>query len=306
MPRDHARVNVLIWNDPDFRRLPALAQSLYLTLWTSPTLSYCGVHDWQPGRLAALSADMNSRAVETVGDCLQARHFLAVDRDTEEVLIRSWARFDGLMKQPKMAISYVYAYSATASERLRSVLVWELRKIRAESPDLTCWKDKRVDEVLSHPAISAKDLDVPVDPFGEGVGEGFTPGLGLGLPEARGRVSTRVSTPPTPYSLLHTPSPERGPAHGEAASAAAPPPATKDKPARRKTRLPDDFKPSEKHEKLAADLGIDLAAEWPKFCDHWRSNGDTKVDWDATLRNWIRREHGFRGSSRSGDGWMRR
>lgn len=190
MPRDHARVNVTIWTDPDFRALPLVAQHLYFMLWTAPALSYCGVHDWRPGRLAALADDLCADDVEMIGACLEARHFIVVDSDTEEVLIRSWARFDGLMKQPRMAVSYASAYAQVASAKLRSVLVHETERIRNDAPGLTCWADKRVAEVLTHPSVSAKDLDVPNDPFRDG----FTPGLA----QTSGRVSTRVCTPPTP------------------------------------------------------------------------------------------------------------
>lgn len=198
MPRDFSRVNVTIWNDPDFRGLPPVAQHLYLTLWTAPELSYCGVHDWRPARLTGLSDGYHADDIEIIAMCLEARHFLVIDRDTEECLIRSWARFDGLMKQPKMAISFVHAYTSTSSQDIRKVLAHELAKIQAESPDLTCWSDKRVAEILEHPSMSAKDLDPTDDPFGDG----FTPELGMGLPpvsgNSKGRVSTRVSTPPTP------------------------------------------------------------------------------------------------------------
>lgn len=66
--------------------------------------------------------------------------------------------------------------------------------------------------------------------------------------------------------------------------------------AKRRTKLPDDFRPAEEHLTLAADLGVDLRAEWPKFVDHWRGNGETKADWPAVLRNWIRNAHKFSAS----------
>lgn len=306
MPRDHARINLTIWNDPDFRRLPPAAQHLYLALWTSPALSRCGVHDWRPGRLVSLSHGLTTDHIETVAACLQARHFIVVDRISEEVLVRSWARFDGLMKQPKMAVSFVYAYSAVASEALRGVLVTELHKIKSENPDLACWKDKRVAEVVSHPGVPARSLPVPTDPFGVSVDHGPTPGLALGLPQTQGGVSTGVSTPPTPSP---SPSPTTSGRPGaESDGSAAPPPTpteNKTKATAQKRRLPDDFTPNEKHEQLAAELDIDLASEWPKFVDHWRSNGETKADWDATLRNWIRRGDKFGARKTDGD-WLQR
>lgn len=194
MAREHGRVNVEIWSDPEFRKLAPAAQHLYLLLWTSPALTYCGTHDWRPGRLAALSGGSSAELVEAAGACLAARHFLVIDEETEEVLIRSWARFDGLLKQPRMAVSYATAYASVASESLRMVLVHETKKIRTQHPELTCWGDKRVSGLLDHPESSAKDLPVPEDPFGDDFGDAFA----LGLAQTSGRVSTRVCTPPTP------------------------------------------------------------------------------------------------------------
>lgn len=194
MARDHARVNLTIWTDPDFRSLPPAAQHLYLTLWTAPELTYCGVHDWRPARLTGLSEGFTAEHIETVAACLEARYFLVIDRATEECLIRSWARFDGIMKQPRMAVSFVHAYAATASPVIRSVLVHELNKIRSESPELSCWLDKRVVEILEHPSTSAKELEVSDDPFGDD----FAPGLDMGLPQTQGKVWGSVCTPSTP------------------------------------------------------------------------------------------------------------
>jgi hypothetical protein len=64
-------------------------------------------------------------------------------------------------------------------------------------------------------------------------------------------------------------------------------------PASRARQLPDDFRPSESHEKLAADLGVDLAAEWSQFTDHHRAKGSAMKNWDAALRTWIRNAKRF-------------
>lgn len=52
MARDHTRVNLDIWGDDDFLELPVDAQALYWRLWTSPALTFCGAHEWHPGKLA--------------------------------------------------------------------------------------------------------------------------------------------------------------------------------------------------------------------------------------------------------------
>ena len=56
MARDHATVNYGMTNDPDYRRLPAPAQHLYLSLWVSAGMSYCGVRDWRPSRISGLTS----------------------------------------------------------------------------------------------------------------------------------------------------------------------------------------------------------------------------------------------------------
>jgi hypothetical protein len=53
--REKTAINVDIWGDADFRNLTAQAQSLYFKLMSHPKLDYCGVVEFHPGRLAALS-----------------------------------------------------------------------------------------------------------------------------------------------------------------------------------------------------------------------------------------------------------
>jgi hypothetical protein len=44
---------------------------------------------------------------------------------------------------------------------------------------------------------------------------------------------------------------------------------------------------------------VDLAEQFALFVDHWRANGGSKLSWDATLRNWLRRAKTFSGPSRA-------
>lgn len=206
MAREFGAVNISIWQDADFRALPVLAQHLYLTLWTHPDLSYCGVVDYRPGRIAKFAAWLNTDIVEAVAACLEANHFLVIDRESEEALIRSWIRWDGLMKQPRLAVSMTKAYAATASNQLRGVVVNELHKIQSEAPELACWGNEKVRDVLSQPRINVKDGGVPSDPFGEGFGQWFTQGftqrLGQTPPKHLPSVSVAPTPSPTPSPLL--------------------------------------------------------------------------------------------------------
>lgn len=263
MPRDHARINLAIWTDPEFRALPQPAQHLYFILWTHPELSYCGAIDWRPGKLSGLTGALTRADIETAAACLEARHFIVIDNETEELLVRSWIRWDGLMKQPRMAVSCVSAYAALGSEKLRRALVHELASLRTRSPELRCWHDERVADILSHPATSAKDMPTPNDPFGGG----FAPELGPGLPQTQ----SEVCTPPTP-----SPSPTPTPSS----------PAFENR--RRPERpLPADWEPNDAHRAYAKERGLDLAKEAETFQLHARSNDRRLRDWDSGFRMWL-------------------
>jgi hypothetical protein len=292
MPRDFAAVNVSIWQDEDWRALPPQAQHLYLTLWTHPKLSYCGVVDWRPGRLAALSAGWTTEDVVQAGDCLRARHFIVTDDETEECLIRSWVRWDGLMKQPRMAVSYANAYAAVASTLLRRVLVHELIRLRERQPDLAGFSKPQVQAMFDLPEVSAKDAVAVSDPFGDGFTHRFTHkvGGGLGPPQGEpqaiglGSVSVPPTPSPTPAPLSSTPPPTEGTA--------------KAKPTKKRAHaLPEGWMPSEanreKVKRERPDLNLRVAHE--DFRLYWKANGGTKVDWDACWLRWMRNQ-------KSGDG----
>lgn len=60
--------------------------------------------------------------------------------------------------------------------------------------------------------------------------------------------------------------------------------------AKRKTAIPTDWQPDEALTAWAARLGIgadELAREVPRFRDHYLGNGETRLDWSASFRNWM-------------------
>ena len=69
--------------------------------------------------------------------------------------------------------------------------------------------------------------------------------------------------------------------------------ATTEKPKKRKTalKITKDTMP-ESYEDFCREERPDLdpLQTYYKFCDHWLGNGETKADWFATWRNWVRNE----------------
>lgn len=281
MARDHARINLAIWNDDDFLDLPPLAQHLYLVLWTHPDLSYAGVVDWHPSRLAARSSGWTAEDVVLAGKCLEARLFIVIDEETEECLIRSWARWDGLIKQPIMAVSFAKARAAVASRTIRAVIVHEARKHQKLEPNLPGWSKPQVQELLSNRALDPRSRDLPTDPLTPSATLAVTPRLTV---SAGVGGNPSVNPGPTP-----TPSP-------------TPPLPKEEAPRARGTRLPDDFTVTDEMRAWAAQKapGVDVDAATEEFADYWRAVAGAKgvkLDWIATWRNDMRRKserHGVR------------
>lgn len=62
---------------------------------------------------------------------------------------------------------------------------------------------------------------------------------------------------------------------------------------KRATQLPEDFEPDDTAAALAAELGVSLAAELPKFRDYHAARGKPMKDWQAALRTWLRNAKQF-------------
>ncbi len=136
MARDHARILVSIWNDDDFRSLDVAGQHLYLLLTTHPHLSYCGVMDWWPGRLAALTTGVDEDHVYGAVKTLIDAEFVHLDVQTSELLVRSYVRYDGVMDRPNMGKAVSTALTRVTSKEIRESVHRELGRLRRESPML--------------------------------------------------------------------------------------------------------------------------------------------------------------------------
>lgn len=174
MARDHASLRIDIWNDDHFRSLTMHAQFLYLQLLSSATLSYAGVADWRPVRLAALSSDATKATVQRAADELAGQSFIVVDDETEEVLIRSFLKHDGLLHKPNVTKAMVTAFSKIASPTLRGVIVWELSKLHDRHPEWKGFSAEGVAELLDRGSVDPSTL-VP-DAVGKGLSKGSVKG----------------------------------------------------------------------------------------------------------------------------------
>ena len=139
MARDHARVKTSIWDDPDFLELKIVEQHCYLALMSNKGLSYCGVIDWVPGRFAYLAADMSqARFKAAVAGLVKAR-FVIVDEHTQELLLRTYVRHDGVLDRVNMGKATGTAIEAVVSWKLREAIGRELRHLMKDASGLPGW-----------------------------------------------------------------------------------------------------------------------------------------------------------------------
>ena len=128
MTRDYGSVQSRIWRDPDFRRLNAPEQWAYLMLCTQPDISSCGVLTVAPARWARYAADLDTPVILAALDRLQAheQHYVVLDRDTDELLVRSFIKHDKGYKNAKRLPAIKAAASSVESPLLRAYLNVEM------------------------------------------------------------------------------------------------------------------------------------------------------------------------------------
>lgn len=207
--KDHARINLDIWGDDDWLDLSPAAQHLYFVLWTSPQLSYCGTGEWRPAKIASKARGWTVAQVEAAGAELAGRLFLIIDTITEEFLLRSWAKHDGLWRTPNMAVSMANARADLASRTLRGVFVFEVLKLKKRNPESNSWTRDAVVKMLSQKAVDPTDLEpfnpAPTPDVTLAVTAPATPALtlsgGVGVNGATNPGATPAPSP-TPTSYL--------------------------------------------------------------------------------------------------------
>lgn len=137
MARSHAKILTSIWQDEDFVGLSAAAQRMYFVLISQPKLSTCGVVDYMPSRLARTCRGMDAGSVEAAVTELEQHRFVIVDHSTDEVMIRTFVRNDGVCHRWQMVVSMWSAWGNVLSERIRLAIVVEAPIESWETPKAT-------------------------------------------------------------------------------------------------------------------------------------------------------------------------
>lgn len=157
MARDHARIKTSIWDDDDFLALKVAEQHAYFMLGSNLGLSRCGVITYIPARFEHLAADLTAARLRKAIDGLRDSRFAVVDDRTQEILVRSYVRHDGVLDRLNMGKATGTAFEAVVSAKLRRAIGDELARLMKERPELPGWNGLAETSPTAHAMASGME-----------------------------------------------------------------------------------------------------------------------------------------------------
>lgn len=129
MARSYGRFTTDIWRDKKFRTLSRDAQWAYFMLGTQADISAAGTLPLTPRRWSGYAIDTSPDALSDALSELEKKRFVYTDLSTEEVLVRSFVKWDGGIQNDKRRPVVIEAAELIASPKLRAILAVELREL---------------------------------------------------------------------------------------------------------------------------------------------------------------------------------
>lgn len=121
----YVRVVRSIWTDPEWLDLTSTEKLVYLQLISQPNVSKCGVLPFVPRRWAHMHPDLSADDLIGALSALEAKRYVVVDRDTEEILIRTYLRYDEAWKQTNGTRGIQIEAQEIMSKRLLDAVIEE-------------------------------------------------------------------------------------------------------------------------------------------------------------------------------------
>lgn len=271
MSRNYANISTAIWRKEEFRALTVGAQHMYLLLASQQDISAAGVLPLSVKRWSNQTTGATTASVIAALNELSEHRYVVYDTETEELLVRSFVKWDNGYGNPKRRPVIQRAALDVESPAIRRALAAEFKRLGL--PD---W----LPDSLSPPQAEPSSDDSAYSQ-GNSLSGRQSPSDGV--------VVTTVGTSTSTHNPQTTPHPPAGGLGGEAAA----------KPAKtaRGTRVPEDFAitTSMREWAVAKVPGLDIDHHTEAMLDHFRAAPGAKgvkLDWTATWRNWMRTEHG--------------
>ncbi|SFT31857.1 hypothetical protein [Streptomyces sp. ok210] len=300
MARGHGRILTSIWEDADFLALDESEQRLYMFLISQPNLNHAGLLDLTLRRWSRKARGLTVAELEKRIGTLEAARFVVVDEDTEELLIRSFVRNDGVWRMPKVMGAMVSGALEISSKRLQRALLEEMDRIPLDelSDDATKLRTGGEgpsirQQVRDHIENLRRAFGHPTpDPTGRGSATpSDTPAEGGPKASTRGRAPASHAHSPAPAP---TPAPDPNPVQevggvrsdqSEAASSVE-----VSRPVGLAPIDVDGFSVTDTMRRWVAATfpGFDIEHATAQFVSHYRSTGARRKSWPDAWQKWIR------------------
>lgn len=226
MSRTFANISTAIWRRDEFRALDCEAQWMYLLLTSQPDISAAGVLPLSVTRWSTRAVNMTPQRVMAAVERLQQHRYVVVDLETEELLVRSFVRWDGGYTNPKRRPVIQRAAEDVESKAIRRSLAAEFRRL-----GLPEWLSDSHSEGPPQgdpePEPGARDEDQLAiasgfDPDLSSLGNTVSDTQADGIPPSDGVVVTQ-GLYLVPQPTTHNPQPPASPCPAEPESLALPP-----------------------------------------------------------------------------------
>lgn len=191
MAGNFAKIYKTVWADADFRKLTRGQQWLYWALCSQPEINFAGVVTTTERRLTGCAADFTLDELREDLEVLEKRDYVVVDEEHDEILVRTYIKWDDAWHTPNVLVGILRAAIAVRSPAIRARLADELARLDVKSMD-----GKRADEMRKRVAEALRTLTprvpgtVPArvegtvaDRVTEKVPEGLAEPFGEPLPE---------------------------------------------------------------------------------------------------------------------------
>lgn len=129
MARRYANIVTAVWRDDDFLALDVEEQRMYFLLLSQPDISAAGVLHLSLTRWSAKARNTSPESVMASLKKLAAARYVIFDLRTEELLVRSFVRWDGGYTNSKRKPAIRDAAQAVESPIIRRMLAVELGRL---------------------------------------------------------------------------------------------------------------------------------------------------------------------------------
>jgi hypothetical protein len=147
MARSYARIDVQRFHDDDWRALSLPQKAVFDMVLTHPKLSLCGALDLKYGSLCRYSPDLSLDALTAILEGLEDARFVAVDWDTDELVVRTFIRHDGVLQNQNLGRGMWSAWVAVESDELREFVLDNMPEVAFEErfkPPSIALKNRRL------------------------------------------------------------------------------------------------------------------------------------------------------------------